>query len=54
MCSDQITKNEDNPYPLWYMAYDFVKENKSQWCFMEHVTHIWIYSFTVQISTFSY
>lgn len=47
MCSNQVTNYEDDPYPLWYMTYHFVKYNKSQWRFMEIVTHIWIYSFVV-------
>lgn len=47
MCSNQITNNEDGSYALWYMTYHFVKYNKSQWRFMEIVTHIRIYSFTV-------
>jgi len=54
MCSNNITDNEDNPYPLRYMIYHLVKDNKSQWCFMEIITHIWAYSFIVQVSTFSY
>jgi len=54
MCSNNITDNEDNPYPLRYMIYHLVKDNKSQWCFMEIITHIWAYSFIVQASTFSY